>query len=523
MRTRIESPSDAKPTARRRRWRGLLFRLAAVIIGLTPLLLAEGLFAILDWGRPDYGEDPFVGFSAVYPLFVPSDDGTRYEIPPSRQMFFRPDSFAAEKGPDEFRIFCLGGSTVQGRPFAIETSFTTWLEINLQAADPKRHWEVVNCGGVSYASYRLVPILQEVLGYEPDLIILYTGHNEFLEDRTYGHIKHLWPIVARPCELASRTRTVTLLRRGYLRLRGGADQTATLGRPVLGPETDAMLEYRGGLEQYQRDEKWRRDVIAHFRYNIQRMVHLAQEAGVPMLLVNPVCNLRDQAPFKTQHRDGLAPEELKQWESLVDKAGDCLAEAKQRQVARDAAGARTSLRQTVLLLEQALEIDDQHAGLRYMLAKCYDELNLMTKARESYLAAKELDICPLRVLEPMNRAVLQIGRQSDTPVVDVRVLFEQLSDAGIPGSYRLLDHVHPSIAGHRLIAAALTDELVRQGVVDPVPGWEQTRDRRAEAHHASLGDLYFAQGQERLDALRCWTKGMADGEREPSGTSDGPP
>lgn len=196
-----------KPTGRRQRLRGLVFRLAAVMIGLVPLVLAEGVFAVLDWGRPDFEEDPFVGFSAVHPLFVPSEDETRYEIPPSRRTFFRRDWFAAKKSADEFRIFCLGGSTVQGRPFAIETSFTTWLEINLQAADPRRRWQVVNCGGVSYASYRLVPILEEILNYRPDLIILYTGHNEFLEDRTYWHVKYLPKIVARPCELASQTRT----------------------------------------------------------------------------------------------------------------------------------------------------------------------------------------------------------------------------------------------------------------------------------------------------------------------------
>ena len=85
--------------------------------------------------------------------------------------------------------YCLGGSTVQGRPYAIETSFTTWLELNLRTADPRYQWEVVNCGGVSYASYRLVPILRELLAYEPDLFIICTGHNEFLEDRTYASVK----------------------------------------------------------------------------------------------------------------------------------------------------------------------------------------------------------------------------------------------------------------------------------------------------------------------------------------------
>ena len=259
----MSMPRSRKPRVRSRRLRGLVFRLAAVLIGLTPFVLAEAVLAILDVGRPTYQDDPFVGFSKVHPLFVPNEDGTRYEIAPSRQKFFRPESFAAQKGTNEFRIFCLGGSTVQGRPFAVETSLSTWLELSLQAADPDREWEVVNCGGVSYASYRLVPILEEVLGYQPDLVILYTGHNEFLEDRTYSHIKYLPGMVARPCQLVCRTRTYTLLHEGHLRLGGRPVQATAEGRPILGPETDAMLEYQGGLEQYHRDEKWRRDVIEH--------------------------------------------------------------------------------------------------------------------------------------------------------------------------------------------------------------------------------------------------------------------
>ncbi|MBN2474046.1 MAG: tetratricopeptide repeat protein [Pirellulales bacterium] len=492
---------------RRLRLRGIVFRLAAVVLGLAPFIVAEAVFAVLDWGRPAYDEDPFVGFSAAQPLFVLSDDGTRYEIPRSRQVFFRPESFAAQKADDEFRIFCLGGSTVQGRPFAVETSFTTWLEIDLEAADPKRRWEVVNCGGVSYASYRLVPILEEVLGFDPDLIILYTGHNEFLEDRTYAHIKHLPRVVAGPCELASQTRTYTLLRRAYVQLLGVSDAGAEDGRPILGPETEAMLEYRGGLDQYERDDKWRRDVIEHFCYNLDRMVQIAHDAGVPVLLVNPVCNLRDCAPFKAQHRDHLTDDQLRRWESLVSRAGEVQ---------------RTDLRRAVRLLQEAAAIDDQHAGAHYRLAKCYDALGMLDQARESYLQAKELDVCPLRILEPMNQAVLETADRTATPVLDVRKIFEDLSQGGIPGGYLLVDHVHPSIAGHRRIADALTDELTARGIVDPVPGWEKTRDQKAEEHLGSLSDLYFAQGQERLESLRGWTQGKADWER-PRGRATGKP
>lgn len=476
----------------RRGWRGLVFRLLAVMLGLAPFAVAELVFVLLDVGRPTRRDDPFVGFSAVHPLFVASEDGTRRQIAEFRQPFFRPDSFAAAKAANEYRIFCLGGSTVQGRPFAIETSFTTWLEINLQSADPGRTWEVVNCGGISYATYRLMPILEEVLAYEPDLIIVYTGHNEFLEDREYAPIRELPRFVARPCAVVARTRTYNLLREGYLWLKGPPE------RPVLATETDAILDYRGGLSEYHRDEQWRRGVIEHFRYNLRRMVRLTREAGVAMLLVNPVSNLRDCGPFKAQHRDGLSDEQLRQWDALYAEAG--------RQLGTDNFRA-------LQLLREASAIDDQHADLHFMLGKCFDAVGRTEPAREAYLRAKELDVCPLRMLEEMHEALLALARETDTPLIDVRRLVERRSKGGIPGGYLLIDHVHPSIAGHRLIADAIADEMIRRGTLRAAPGWRQRRDRKADEHMKSLGDMYFARGEERLRAVRGWARGKADAVR----------
>ncbi len=188
-------------TLPRARWRR---RLLALLLGCCLLLVIESAFRGLGWGREDLGVDPFVGFAGVQPLFVLSDDGLRFEVPKIRQEYFRPESFPAEKADNAFRIFVLGGLTVQGRPYAIETSFSTWLELCLPLADPSRQWEVINCGGVSYASYRLAPILQEILkGRAPDLIILYTGQNEFLEDRAYDQAGRFGPWVAQAHRWAS--------------------------------------------------------------------------------------------------------------------------------------------------------------------------------------------------------------------------------------------------------------------------------------------------------------------------------
>ena len=177
---------DDQSTTRRKGNRKWLLRGITIALALVPFALIEIAVRLL---VPVSTADPLVDLQQLRPLFVLDQSARRWTIPPSRGNFFRPDSFLADKPPGARRIFVLGGSTVQGRPYAIETAFSTWLELSLQAAAPERRWDVVNCGGVSYASYRLLPILQEVLAYEPDLIVLYCGHNEFLEERTYASFR----------------------------------------------------------------------------------------------------------------------------------------------------------------------------------------------------------------------------------------------------------------------------------------------------------------------------------------------
>ncbi len=112
----------------------------------------------------------------------------------------------------------------------------------------------------------------------------------------------------------------------------------------------------------------------------------------------------------------------------------------------------------------------------------------------------------------MNRAVLDVARETRTPIVDAKALFEERSDDGIPGSNWLLDHVHPSIPGHRAIANALTDEMIRRQLLTPRADWIQERERRNGEHLRSLDHLYFAQGKRRLESLLGWAQGRAGTE-----------
>ena len=480
---------EATRIGRKKIW---LFRAGAVAIGLLPFLLLELALHLIGWVSPGGVADPYIGFSEIRPLFELNDSGEEYQISDSRKPLFCADEFLAEKPAHEFRIFCVGGSTVQGRPFATETSFTTWLELSLRAADGSKDWKVVNCGGVSYASYRLAPIMEELIQYQPDLIVLYTGHNEFLEDRTYEVVKTASPWVVRTHQRLSSLKTYEFVRSSFAARRNPFSVSQ------LPAEVEARLDFRDGLTAYSRDDVWKRDVVRHFEHNLRRMTKALSRSGAPIILCNPVSNLRDASPFKSQFSDGLSAENQNRIEQALlpieSKLGESLAER-------------------IKLLEALIQLESNYAELHYQLGQAYFESDDFIKAKNHLIAAKENDVCPLRIIEPMYDVIDRVRSEFNLPFVDVKQFFESKSKAGIPGREHLIDHVHPTIHGHQLIAELLLDKLVEQGHVTIDPNYESARKSSFESHLESLSFMYFELGKDRLDGLKRWAEGRVTKEK----------
>ncbi|MFO7870460.1 MAG: SGNH/GDSL hydrolase family protein [Kiritimatiellia bacterium] len=243
----------------------------------VPLLLfvALELVLLVVGVEPATDRDPFVGFASVEPLFVKEQsNGRTWWVTASNKLdYFNPQRFPAGKGGDTYRIFCLGGSTTYGRPYEDVTSFCGWLRELLPAVQPSRRWEVLNAGGISYASYRVVELMKELNRYDPDLYVVYTGHNEFLEERTYAAVRRLPQWLRNTGALLGRTRTYALMDRALAPVTHGGDAG---GRDVLAGEVEAILDRSVGLDAYRRDDALRRHVVEHLARNLERMVDLAE-------------------------------------------------------------------------------------------------------------------------------------------------------------------------------------------------------------------------------------------------------
>ncbi|MCZ6805666.1 MAG: tetratricopeptide repeat protein [Deltaproteobacteria bacterium] len=439
-------------------WKNALFSLLAIVLFFSALefaLYVFGVKAVL------YEEDPYVGFSDRIPLFV-AQPGTDILVTAKNKIrFFNPQQFARHKAPDSYRIFCVGGSTTYGRPYNDTTSFCGWLREFLIVADSSRDWEVINAGGISYASYRVAMLMEELIRYEPDLFIVYSGHNEFLERRTYSAILEI-PLPVRGLgALLSRTRTYAVVKRA---LRRGPEDETSGGRDVLAGEVEALLDHTIGPSAYSRDDALRAQVVAHYRFNVARIVDIARSGGAEVVLVTPASNLRNCAPFKSEQRADLGVEERRRWQKLHG-------EAREAYKTNHLAGA-------LRLLEEAAGIDDRDAHLHYLRARVLDALGRHDEARLAFSRARDEDIVPLRALSVMREILAEVAADRDVPLVDFMAIAEEKSKDGIPGENLFLDHVHPTIEGNRLLARFLLDELVRRQIARPTAAWNKAAVER---------------------------------------------
>ena len=126
-----------------------------------------------------------------------------------------------------------------------------------------------------------------------------------------------------------------------------------------------------------------------------------------------------------------------------------------------------------------------------------------------FLQAKEQDICPLRILEPMNQFLKGTASHELVSLIDIQEQFASLSPARIPADNLFLDHVHPSIHGHQVIAATLFDQMVADSIVDIPVTFESQRQTQYSNYLAHLSETYFQQGEIRLKGLQMWTRGQS--------------
>jgi tetratricopeptide (TPR) repeat protein len=398
------------------------------------------------------GDDPYVGFAGNLPLFVEetgADGGAWMVTAPNKLAWFNEQRFPAEKKSGVRRVFCLGGSTTYGRPYDDATSFSAWLRELLPAASGHDRWEVINAGGISYASYRVAALMEELSRYQPDLFVVYTGHNEFLEERTYGEIRSKPAPLLKTAAALGRSRT-------FSALRGLLNPAPPRKAAVLPGEVDAVLDHTVGPTSYHRNDPLREQILAHFELNLERMAELARGCGAELVFVVPAVNLKDSSPFKSQHSNGLSARDLEDWRWLD-----------QESVALEDEG---RLDEAIAACEQALQIDPRYAELHFRYGRLLLAAGRAGEASLALQRAVDEDVCPLRIPSQLQEALREIATSRGIPLVDFdRVVRNDClvrHGHNAPGQEYFLDHVHPTIDGNGMVAIAIIERLAADRLLD---------------------------------------------------------
>lgn len=194
-----------------------------------------------------------------------------------------PFRLPGKKAPGTIRLFILGSSAAMGDP---EPAFSLArvLGVMLREAYPQQRFEVVNAAVTAINSHLVRDIAADCAQLEPDLFIVYEGHNEVIGP--FGPAGVLAPFMRRE----STIRTAVWLkgtRTGQLLASLGARQQPTNW---------------GGMEMFLQSQITADDprldaVRAHFQANLLAIADSARNAGATTLLCTVATNQRDFAPF----------------------------------------------------------------------------------------------------------------------------------------------------------------------------------------------------------------------------------
>ena len=389
---------------RKRIW---TFRVIAMVLPFLLFLILEGTLRLFL-----YGYDTS--------LFIQTPDNSDYLVfnPAASKRYFTDqlnattgnrEPFRKVKEPGTLRIFVLGESTTIGYPYFHNGAFHRWLQYRVMRSFPDKKLEIVNLSLTAVNSYTVLGFAREVVRYEPDAILIYTGHNEYYGALGVGSTNRLGssPALVNTLLWLRQFRVIQLL----TRVVGKISQLFSSDASKAGK---TRMELMVGEQQIPYGSPLFDNGIQQFRTNMDKTLDIFHRKGIPVFLSNLVSNLRDQHPFISLP---AAP-------------------------------------------------DTSSAQYNYTVATQDWTNNDFPSAKQAYIRAKDLDALRFRAPEDMNAIITQLcSKYPNTHLVDTRAVFEAASPHGIIGNSLLLEHVHPNLLGYALLSDAFYRALQEQNII----------------------------------------------------------
>lgn len=391
--------------------------------------------------------DPAMGFAGSERVFERDTARGVWATPPRvTRHSFNYQEFRIDKPRGGFRVFTLGGSSAWGFPWGARVAFPRALGRALAASYPGRSVESVNAAAMSYGSARLRRLTAEILTYAPDLLVVFEGHNEFVERDLADRIESA-PRPAAGIRILLRSSLYAALTRAWESVRPREKDTA--------PEAETGVGQLLGLDVVRQTERYADDArkaeaVGRFRTNFEAIVDAARAAGVPVVVCTVPSNLAGWAPNQSVFDPSIGAMERQAIEGTIRSAREGLARGAAEPAAR--------------LLEAAAARAPGHAEVRFRLGEAYAALGRYEDARREFRLARDLDAMPTRALGAINEAIRGLAGIPGVTIVDVEALFDAEAEHGLPGFDLLEDYVHPKPHAHRIIAKALWRAILEGGL-----------------------------------------------------------
>ncbi|MGB2868670.1 MAG: hypothetical protein WBD36_09475 [Bacteroidota bacterium] len=357
------------------------------------------------------------------------------------------DFFLAPKPAGTIRILCLGGSTTVGFPYGFIGSFSTFLRDRLHETFPGKSIEVINLGMTATNSFTVNDIAAELINYQPDLFIVYDGHNEF-----YGALG----ISSQETLGGSRWLVKAHLKLVHVRLYQLVKNTlrwvtGLFAKPHATSEPGTMMERlaEGKYVPYGSNQYW--ECLSIFKANLQELKEICVSKKIPLILGTQVSNVHDRAPFVSEPAAALSDSGRAESAKLLEKASESFRQG--------------NLNAGLESCDRAIVIDSLRGDAHFLRGRILEKLGNRLEAAHEYLKARDDDQLRFRASSDFNQAIRAMDDHQSVFVTDVEQYFSTVSGDSTPGNELILEHLHPNLRGYFLMAKTYQETMKRHSLL----------------------------------------------------------
>ena len=351
---------------------------------------------------------------------------------------FKPGMMRRNKTANTFRIFCIGESSMFGTPYAMSATIPAILRKQLRHLYPDRDIEVINLGAAAINSNVILDVTKRLFDLQPDLILLYAGHNEFYGPDGVGaaFVERNLPF-AIPLKYGARDLRLVRAVQNLLR--------SISGNPPAG---DRNMMKQVSENTYVRLDAPEADrVFRMLESNLAGIAGLCNSHGVPLIVSDVTSNLLFP-PF----------------------AYDSTAAGRDRRELIPKMFESGNYESVLSALTPVLLSDSTNAFANYWLGRCYLAAGEIGRGKESLVKAKDNDLLKFRAPERTNAIIRNVCHTFTIPLVSADSLFMSLTPPGFPpGDGLFWEHLHPNARGYYYIAGLFLQKIIQLGIIHPAP------------------------------------------------------